>query len=68
VECYLFEVFPGNPAANSVRNWRTSLEHVTATGEPHQTTLQHYAVLGSEMLQSAARRPGPRLRSWKMLV
>jgi hypothetical protein len=68
VERYLFEGFPGNPAANAVRNWRTSFEHVIATGEPHQIALQHYDVLGPEMLKSAARRPGPRLRSWEMLV
>jgi signal transduction histidine kinase len=45
---YLFDAFPDNPAApeaNAVRNWRASLEHVIATGQPHQMALQHYDVL-----------------------
>ena len=68
MERYLFDVLPGNPAANAVRNWRTSLEHVVVTGEPYQIALQHYDVLDPEMLKPAARRPGPRLRSWEMFV
>jgi signal transduction histidine kinase len=45
---YLFDAFPDNPAApgaNAVRNWRSSLERVIATGQPHQMALQHYDVL-----------------------
>jgi signal transduction histidine kinase len=45
---YMFDAFPDNPAApeaNAVRNWRASLEHVMATGQPHQMALQHYDVL-----------------------
>lgn len=45
---YLFDAFPDNPdapEANAVRNWRASLEHVMATGRPHQMALQHYDVL-----------------------
>jgi signal transduction histidine kinase len=48
---YLFDAFPDNPAApeaNAVRNWRASLEHVMATGQPHQMALQHYDVLDPE--------------------
>ncbi|OUJ72169.1 sensor histidine kinase [Hymenobacter crusticola] len=48
---YLFDAFPDNPAApqaHAVRNWRTSLEHVIATGQPHQMALQHYDVLDPE--------------------
>lgn len=48
---YLFDAFPDNPAApeaNAVRNWRASLEHVMATGRPHQMALQHYDVLDPE--------------------
>jgi signal transduction histidine kinase len=48
---YLFDAFPDNPAApeaNAVRNWRASLEHVIATGQPHQMALQHYDVLDPE--------------------
>jgi PAS domain-containing protein len=48
---YLFDAFPDNPAApgaNAVRNWRTSLELVIATGQPHQMAPQHYDVLDPE--------------------
>ena len=48
---YLFDAFPDNPAApeaQAVRNWRASLEHVIATGRPHQMALQHYDVLDPE--------------------
>ena len=48
---YLFDAFPDNPAApeaQAVRNWRASLEHVMATGRPHQMALQHYDVLDPE--------------------
>jgi PAS domain-containing protein len=51
---YLFDAFPDTPAApeaHAVRNWRASLEHVIATGQPHQMALQHYDVLDP-------RRPG----------
>jgi signal transduction histidine kinase len=51
VGCYLFDAFPDNPAApeaNAVRNWRASLEHVIATGQPHQMAPQHYDVLDPE--------------------
>jgi signal transduction histidine kinase len=45
---YLFDAFPDNPAAleaHAVRNWRASLKHVIATGQPHQMAPQHYDVL-----------------------
>jgi signal transduction histidine kinase len=48
---YLFDAFPDNPAApeaNAVRNWRASLQHVIATGQPHQMAPQHYDVLDPE--------------------
>jgi signal transduction histidine kinase len=48
---YLFDAFPDNPAApeaNAVRNLRASLEHVMATGQPHQMAPQHYDVLDPE--------------------
>ncbi len=48
---YLFDAFPDNPAApeaNAVRNWRASLAHVIATGQPHQMAPQHYDVLDPE--------------------
>ena len=48
---YLFDAFPDNPSApeaHAVRNWRASLEHVIATGQPHQMAPQHYDVLDPE--------------------
>jgi len=48
---YLFDAFPDNPAApeaNAVRNWRASLAHVIATGQPHQMAPQHYDVLNPD--------------------
>ncbi|UOQ69352.1 PAS domain-containing protein [Hymenobacter volaticus] len=59
---YLFDAFPDNPVApqaHAVRNWRASLKHVIATGQPHQMALQHYDVLDPE-------RPGHFVeRHWK---
>ena len=48
---YLFDAFPDNPdapEAHAVHNWRASLEHVIATGQPHQMAPQHYDVLDPE--------------------
>lgn len=44
---YVFEAFPDNPEtpdANGVANLLASLQHVLATGKPHEMPVQHYDV------------------------